>query len=450
MDEDFDPFSQVILQLQETPFINSISLEIIIAMVILMILIVFSAMISGSETAFFSIVPQRLKTEAGKKSADLKILRLLEKPRKLLATILIANNFINVGIVITGVFITEQLFNLNLNPVLAFVIQVIVLTSILLLFGEIMPKVYAAHSSYKFALFMAGPLAILRKVFSPVSNILVTSTNAIDKRIKRRTHEITMEDINSAIDLTRPEDQTPEENEEQKILKGIAKFGDIEVKEIMKSRVDVVSLEESENYYQVLKVINESGYSRIPVYRDSFDNIQGVIYIKDFLGYLNEEKDFNWTSMIRPAFFVPENKKISDLLIEFQEKKIHLAIVVDEYGGTSGIVTMEDVIEEIVGEIVDEFDADNEHFLYKKTGKNEYLFEGKVSLNDFCKTMNVEDRIFEEVRGDADTLAGFLLEKLGQIPERGTIVKHENFTFIVQNVSDRRITRITVKVDEKN
>jgi gliding motility-associated protein GldE len=350
--------------------------------------------------------------------------------------------------VVLGAFITQELFNLTTNPVLAFLMQIVVLTAILLLFGEIMPKVYAAHSSYKFASFMARPLILLRKLLSPLSTILVSSTNAIDKRMKKKSHEITMDDINSAIDLTRNNKQTPEENEEQKILKGIAKFGDIEVREVMKSRMDVVSIEESEDYHEVLKIIKQSGYSRIPVYRDSFDNIQGVIYIKDFLGNLNEEKDFNWNSMIRPAFFVPENKKISDLLLEFQDKKIHLAIVVDEYGGTSGIVTMEDVIEEIVGEIVDEFDVDDSSFIYKKIAENEYLFEGKVSLNDFCKTMNVDDRIFEEERGDADTLAGFILEKIGQIPEKGTQVEHEKFTFIVQNVSDRRITRIKVKINE--
>ncbi|MGM0647951.1 MAG: CBS domain-containing protein, partial [Bacteroidota bacterium] len=234
----------------------------------------------------------------------------------------------------------------------------------------------------------------------------------------------------------------------QKILKGIAKFGNIEVKEIMKSRVDVVAIEESESFNQVLKVIKESGYSRIPVYRESFDNVQGIIYIKDFLGHLDEADDYNWNSRIRSAFFIPENKNISDLLIEFQDKKIHLAIVVDEYGGTSGVVTMEDIIEEIVGEIVDEFDVENDSFIYKKLSENEYLFEGKVSLNDFCKTMHVEDRIFDQERGEADTLAGFILEKQGEIPEKGTEVVHDKFTFIVQNVSDRRITRILVKTDE--
>lgn len=448
MDEDFDPFSQVLLQIQDTQFFKSFSVEATIALIIMLVLIVFSALISGSETAFFSIVPNKLKNGDGQKSQNKKIMLLLEQPKKLLATILIANNFINVGIVVLGAFITQELLNLSANPVLAFLMQIVVLTAILLLFGEIMPKVYAAHSSHRFASIMVRPLILLRRLLSPLSTILVSSTNAIDKRMKKKSHEITMDDINSAIDLTRNNEQTPEESEEQKILKGIAKFGDIEVREVMKSRMDVVSIEESEDYHEVLKIIKQSGYSRIPVYRDSFDNIQGVIYIKDFLGNLNEEKDFNWNSMIRPAFFVPENKKISDLLLEFQDKKIHLAIVVDEYGGTSGIVTMEDVIEEIVGEIVDEFDVDDSSFIYKKTAENEYLFEGKVSLNDFCKTMNVDDRIFEEERGDADTLAGFILEKIGQIPEKGTQVEHEKFTFIVQNVSDRRITRIKVKVNE--
>ncbi|MGM0613423.1 MAG: gliding motility-associated protein GldE [Bacteroidota bacterium] len=448
MNEDADPFRQIILQIQEAPFFNTISLEAIIALLIMLLLIFCSAMVSGSETAFFSIVPQKLKAHNGYKNVGKNIISMLEKPKRLLATILITNNFINVGIVVLGVFITEQLIHPDVSLVWSFLIQVVVLTAILLLFGEIMPKVYAAHSSYKFAQIMVKPLMVLDKVFYPLSAVLVSSTNAIDKRLRKKGHEITMDDINSAIDLTRQKEQTPEQSEEQKILKGIAKFGDIEVREIMKSRVDVVSVEEGEDYHSVLKIIKESGYSRIPVYKDSFDHIQGVIYIKDFLGNLEEEKDFNWSSMIRPAFFVPENKKISDLLIEFQEKKIHLAIVVDEYGGTSGIVTMEDVIEEIVGEIVDEFDNDDEHFLYKKIGENEYLFEGKVSLNDFCKAMQIDDKIFNHVRGDADTLAGFILEKLGQIPQKGTKVEHENFTFIVQSVSDRRITRITVKINE--
>ncbi len=449
MEEDFDPFSKI-LQIQDTPLFNTFSAEAVIALSIMLVLVLFSAMISGSETAFFSLVPQKLRTENGRKNVDKTILALLEKPRKLLATIIIANNFINVGIIIIGVFITQQVFNLEVNPLLALLVEVVVLTAILLIFGEIMPKVYAAHASYKFACFMAKPLLILKKIFSPLSMLLVSSTSTVDKRMKKRTHDITMDDIQSVIDLTRAENHTAEEDEEHKMLQGIARFGDTEVREVMKSRVDVVSIEESENYHEVLRVIKESGYSRIPVYRDSFDNIQGVIYIKDFLGSLNEGPDFSWTSLIRPAFFVPENKKISDLLLEFKGKKIHLAVVVDEYGGTSGIVTMEDVIEEIVGEIVDEFDTEEEQFFYKKTGKNEYVFEGKVSLNDFCKTIKVDDRIFEEERGEADTLAGFLLEKLGQIPEKGTEVEHENFTFIVQEVSDRRITRIIVRIDDEN
>ena len=448
MGEDIDPYKQVLIQIQEAPFFNTISLEIYIALIIMVVLIFLSAMISGSETAFFSISPKKLKDNKGYKNFEKNISSMLENPKRLLSTILITNTFINIGIIVLGVFITGKLINTEIPQIWVFIIQVVILTFLILVFGEIMPKLYAGHFSQKFAIVMVKPLFVLNKIFSPISSMFVYSTNSIDQRMKKKGHDITMDDINSAIDHTNQKEQTPERDEEQKILKGIAKFGDIEVRDVMKSRVDVVSVEIDEDYHSMVKIIKESGYSRIPVYKDSFDHIQGVIYIKDFLGNLEEEKEFNWSSMIRPAFFVPENKKISDLLIEFQEKKIHLAVVVDEYGGTSGIVTMEDVIEEIVGEIVDEYDPDNKHFLYKKTGNNEFLFEGKVSLNDFCKAMQVDNKIFDEVRGDADTLAGFLLEKLGHIPKKGTKVEHENFTFIVESVSDRRITRITVKINE--
>lgn len=448
MGEDIDPYIQILLQIQETFFFNTISLEIFIALIIMVVLIFLSAMISGAETAFFSISPKKLNDNKGLKNFEKKISSLLEQPRRLLSTILIKNTFLNIGIIVLGVFIAEKFFNPEIPQIWVFIIEIVVLTFLLLVFGEIMPKLYAGHFPHKFVLFMVKPLFVLDKILSPLSSLFVYSTYSIDQRMKRKGHDITMDDINSAIDHTNQKDQTPERDEEQKILKGIAKFGDIEVRDVMKSRVDVVSVEIDEDYHSMVKIIKESGYSRIPVYKDSFDHIQGVIYIKDFLGNLEEEKDFNWSSMIRPAFFVPENKKISDLLIEFQEKKIHLAVVVDEYGGTSGIVTMEDVIEEIVGEIVDEYDPDNKHFLYKKTGNNEFLFEGKVSLNDFCKAMQIDNKIFDDVRGDADTLAGFLLEKLGHIPKKGTKVEHENFTFIVESVSDRRITRITVKINE--
>ncbi len=450
MDDDLEPFWQGLLSIERAGFFASLTLEVVIGIGVLLVLILFSALISGSETAFFSLTPQKINSGSQRKTLDTLILKLLGSPRKLLATILIANNFINVGIVILGTYITRELFMLEGSPILTFLIQVIVLTAILLLLGEITPKVFAAHAPRQFARFMATPLLVLKKIFSPLSSLLVSSTAAIDKRIKNKGHEITMEDIHSAIDLTRStREQTPQEAEERKILKGIAKLGNIEVKEIMKPRVDVVAVEESEKYHQVLNVINESGYSRIPVYRESFDNIQGVIYIKDFLGSLGEPHDFTWTSLIRPAFFVPENKKINDLLLEFKEKKIHLAVVVDEYGGVSGIVTMEDILEEIVGEIVDEFDPEEEHLLYKRISENKYLFEGKVLLNDFCKTMQIESQIFDEVRGEADTLAGFLLERLGHFPEKGTTVKQENFTFIVDKVSDRRISRIIVLVNEE-
>lgn len=450
MDDDLESFWHVFLSIESAGFFASLTLEAVIGIGVLLVLILFSALVSGSETAFFSLTPPQLNISGGKRSLDALILKLLKHPRKLLATILIANNFINVGIVILGTFITRELFMLDGNPALTFIIQVVVLTAILLLLGEITPKVFAAHSPRQFARFMATPLFVLKQIFNPLSSLLVSSTTAIDKRMKRRGHEITMEDIHSAIDLTRQEEkQTPQEKEESRILKGIARLGNTEVKEIMKARLDVVAVEETINYHKVLNIINESGYSRIPVYRESFDNIQGVIYIKDFLGSLEEPDSFNWTTLIRPAFFVPENKKINDLLLEFKEKKIHLALVVDEYGGVSGIVTMEDVLEEIVGEIVDEFDPEEEHLSYKRLEENKYLFEGKVLLNDFCKTMQVESHIFDDARGEADTLAGFLLERLGHFPEKGTTVKQDIYTFIVDKVSDRRISRIIVLVDDE-
>lgn len=450
MDDDLEFFSQLIAHIQNLGFFNNFSVETGLALIIMLVLILFSAMISGTETAYFSIIPEKLKYENRKKEIDKKVLKLLEKPRILLATILITNNLIKVGIIVLGTFITKALINFEEFTVITVIIEIIILAALLLFIGEVLPRLYAAKSYFKFAKIMARPIIILRNIFSPLSTILDKSTRAVDSQMMKKTTGVTMDELNNAIEITKENAQTQEENEEQKILKGIAKFGDINVKEIMKSRVDVVSIEECKDYKKMLDIINRSGYSRIPVYRESFDNIQGIIYIKDLLGNLNEGKDFNWTTFIRPAYYVPENKKISDLLLEFQDKKIHLAIVVDEYGGTSGIVTMEDILEEIVGEIVDEFDNYEETVLYKKIRNKEYLFEGKVLLNDFCKTMNVDDSIFDNVRGNADTLAGFILEKLGNIPEKGSLVESENFTFVVQNVSDRRIKSVKAKVKDEN
>ncbi len=427
-------------------FVQPFTFSILIALLVMLVLLFFSAMISGSEIGFFSLTPQQLsRLDEEKSGSSSLIIKLLERPKRLLATILIANNFVNVAIVILSSYIVSQWFNLASFPVLAFVIQVIVITALILLLGEILPKMYASVHPITFSRSMAGPLRVLIRVFYPLSSMLVKSTNFLDKRMARRGQVLSRSELSNAIDITAGE-STPEE--EKKILKGIVKFGDIEVKEIMRSRVDVVALEVEDDYDEVLRLIIESGYSRIPVYKESFDTVKGILYVKDLLPHLEKTQDFQWQDLIRDAFFIPENKKINDLLQEFQEKKIHLAIVVDEYGGTSGIITLEDVLEEIVGEITDESDIGVEESMYEKIDEHNYLFEGKTTINDFCKIVKADDEIFDEIKGDSDTLAGLILELKGKIPDKGDITNIKNFAFTIDEVDNRRIKRIKVHVGE--
>jgi gliding motility-associated protein GldE len=312
-----------------------------------------------------------------------------------------------------------------------------------------MPKVYATSQNVKFARFMANPILLALRFFYPLSSLLVSSTNLIDKRISRKAYNVSISELSDAIELTSGED-TPEE--EKKILQGIVKFGDIEVKEIMRSRVDVTAVELETGFRELLKLIIDAGYSRIPVYEDSFDKIRGILYIKDLLPHLDKKDDFDWKDLLRDAFFIPENKKINDLLQEFQEKKIHMAIVVDEFGGTSGIVTLEDIIEEIVGEISDEHDEPVKDFEYSKLDEFNYIFEGKTSLNDFYKILNLDDTLFDDVRGDADSLAGLLLELIQKMPEKEEKISYGQFTFTVKAVDKRRIKRVkvTLSTSEKD
>jgi gliding motility-associated protein GldE len=413
----------------------------------MLVLLFFSAMISGSEIGFFSLGPQHLdKLKETKSSSGKLILKLLNKPKRLLATILIANNFVNVAIVILSSYIMYEGLNFGKYLLLAFVVQVVLVTSLILLFGEIMPKMYASVYPVKFAKTMAGVLRVMIKVFYPFSSILVRSTTFLDKRIAKVSYAISRSELSDAIELT-ADDSTPEEG--KKILQGIVKFGDIEVKEIMRSRVDVVALDITAPFPEVLEVIVGSGFSRIPVHEESFDNIKGILYVKDLLPHLEKKAEFEWQKLLREVFFVPENKKINDLLQEFQEKKIHLAIVVDEYGGTSGIITLEDVLEEIVGEITDESDSGTEEFVYDKIDEHTYLFEGKTTINDFCKIIDVDDEIFDEVKGDSDSLAGLILELEGKIPERGEETTYLNYIFKVVEVDYRRIKRIRVTITEE-
>ena len=370
---------------------------------------------------------------------------LLDKPKQLLATILISNNFVNVGIVILSSYLINAIFNFTGFPVLGFIIEVVVITTFILLFGEIIPKIFAAQKPVLFANIMAKPLRFLAKLFYPLSILLVKFTSVIDKRIERKGVDVSMSDLSDAIDITADENM---DEEDTKILKGIVRFTDIDVKEIMKSRVDVTALDAETSFKEVLNTIIESGYSRIPVFEETFDNVKGILYIKDLLPHLDEKDDYNWLTLLRKPFFVPENKKINDLLKEFQDKKIHLAIVVDEYGGTSGIVTMEDILEEIVGEIADEFDAPEDEVDYEKIDDSTYLFEGKTSINDFCKIVGIDDDIFDEVKGESDSLAGLILELEGEIPEKGSNTTFKNFVFEVYTVDERRIKKIKVTINE--
>ena len=415
-------------------------LNYLIGIFSMMLLIIASALISGSEVAYFSLKPVALKEiKKSKSNNSKKIISLLIHPEKLLATILISNNIINVGIVILSSTLSDQIFNFNNNKLFEFLFKIIVITFILLLFGEVIPKVYATRYEKQFAGFMAVPLSILSKVFSPLSRVLIGSTTIIQKRIKTNK-SISIDELSDALDLTEDE----ELKEDEKILKGIVNFVNINTSAIMKPRVDVTSIDIREDFKKVLDMIVETGFSRIPVHDKSLDNIRGILYAKDLLPHIHKAT-FRWQSLIRPPYFVPETKKINDLLSDFQAQKNHMAIVIDEYGGSSGIVTLEDVLEEIVGEINDEFDEEEKN--YKILAKNEYEFEGKILLQDFYKIIEVDDDIFYEIKGDADTLAGLILELEGEIPEIGDIITFENFIFKIISVDNRRIKEIYCKIN---
>ena len=428
-------------------FIKPLEIDSIFSLLILFGLLATSALLSGAEVAFFSLKPQQLDELKTRKTRKSQLIdNFLQKPKELLATILIANNFINVGIIILSTYISSNIFDFQGIAWLQFIVQVIVITFLLLLFGEVLPKVYANNKPISFALRMALPLSILIKALKPVSFLLVSSTRIIDKRGNNKGHDLSVNDLSNALELTSNEN---EDKDEQKILEGIVKFGNTDVKQIMRSRIDVTSLSISTSYLNILETIKDTGFSRIPIYEESFDNIKGVLYIKDLLPYLTEKDDFNWSNLLREVFFVPENKKIDDLLKEFQEKKIHLAVVVDEYGGTSGIVTLEDIIEEIVGDISDEFDDDD--LVYSKLDDHNFVFEGKTALNDFYRILNIEGSEFEEAKGESDSLAGFILEITGNIPKQGEQIEFNKYLFTIEGVNKRRVTRIkTTFAVEKN
>lgn len=447
-DPDPDPLIQM-LSVMINIYNGNFTFGIAAGILFMILLLAISAAISSSEIAFFSLGPAQLDTLKNDNSKRSQMaLTLIERPKKLLATILIANNFANVAIILLSSYIINAIFDFSQSPVMGFLFQIVIITSAILLFGEIMPKIYATQYSMKTANAMVIPMNFLVKFFSPLSMLLVRSTNLIDKRIERKGHEITIDDLSEALDITTSNTNTPEED--KKILKGIVKFGDIEVTEIMRARIDVTALDEKTPFDVLLETIVEAGYSRIPIYHESFDSVTGILYIKDILPHIDKPADFNWQQLQRTVFFVPENKRISDLLHEFQMRKIHMAIVVDEYGGTSGLVTMEDILEEIVGEINDEFDNESDNIPFLKIDDNNYIFEGKTLLNDFCKALGIEDRMFSEAKGESDTLAGLMLELAGKIPEKNESLQFENFTFQAETVDKRRIKRVKVTFDHNN
>ncbi|MFH0841040.1 MAG: gliding motility-associated protein GldE [Bacteroidota bacterium] len=422
--------------------VNSPDYKIITGFIVLACLLFVSALMSGSEVAYFSLRPDDLERFKNDKAGKTQTaLRLYNMPERLLSTILAANNTVNIAIVLLSAFISTELFDFSSNPVIGFLIEVVVITFMLLLFGEIMPKVYAARHNVSFALFMAYPLNLIMKIFYPVTSLLILSTSFVKKRAGRRRSDLSMDDISDALELT-----SDDLSEDEKILKGIVNFGNINVSAIMCPRIDVTAVEIQSGFSKIIPVIIDSGFSRIPAYSESFDNVRGLLYAKDVLPYMNNPDSFKWQSLLRPPYFVPETKKINDLLKEFQIKKIHMAIVIDEYGGTAGIITLEDILEEIVGEITDESDQDEE--LYKKIDDRTYIFEGKVLLNDLVKILELEDDPFDIVRGESETLAGLILELTGEIPKKEQIIKFRRFNFRIESADRRRIKEVIVTINE--
>ncbi|PKA97975.1 protein involved in gliding motility GldE [Flavobacteriaceae bacterium MAR_2009_75] len=434
---DPDPFSVL-------PFLIAYGGQFAFKVAILVLMLICSALISGAEVAFFGLSATEVKDVAEKKSPQGNIIvKLLERPKKLLATILIANNAINIGVVLLFSSVGDSLFaNVELEWA-RFVLEVVVATFLILMFGEILPKVYANRNRIAFAHLMAFPLKLLDVLFSPLSLPMRSGTLFLYNKLGKQRSNLSIDHLSQALELTDEGDTT---KEEQKILEGIVSFGNTDTKQVMRPRIDIFALSEDMKFPEVMMEIKKNGYSRIPVFSENMDNVLGVLYVKDLLPYI-DRKTFNWMSLIREPYFVPENKKLDDLLLEFQEKKNHLAVVVDEYGGTSGIVTLEDIIEEIVGDITDEFD--DEDLIFSKLDDYNFVFDGKTALRDFYRVTKIEDdEVFEEQKGEAETIAGFVLEIAGSFPKRGEKNIFNDYTFVVESMDKKRLKQIKVTLPQ--
>ena len=439
---DPDSFLCRLADLFDGVVVTSPSIGAIIAIVLAVLLLFASGFVSASEIAFFSLAPNDLNDiEEENHSSDKYIKSLLKDSERLLATILISNNFVNVTIIMLCNYFFADVIDFGHSVILEFLVITVILTFLLLLFGEIIPKIYSAQHTLKFCRFAAPVIMVLKKVFSPLSALLVKSGFFVNKLVAKKNYSISVDELSQALELT----DKSEISEESNILEGIIRFGAETAKEVMTPRLDLVDLDINTPFSEVLKCVVDNGYSRVPIYMDSRDNIKGILYIKDLLPHLNKGKNFRWQTLVRPAYFVPETKKIDDLLRDFQASKIHIAIVVDEFGGTSGIVTMEDIIEEIVGEINDEYD--DEERTYVKLNETTYVFEAKTLLSDFYKILKIDPEEFEEVEGEADTIAGLLLEIKGEFPKLHEKLTFCNYLFEVLEMDARRILKVKVIID---
>ncbi len=422
--------------------VNPLDAGQVAAGLLALLLLLFSGFASGSEIAFFSLSPTDLnELDEEKRSADKIIKQLREDSERTLATILITNNLVNVTIIMLCNYFFASWIDFGNARWLEFVVITVVLTFLLLLFGEIMPKVYCGQHALQVCRTFAPAIAFLRRLFHPLSSILIHSGSLVGKMLQQENRVLSVDDLEQALELTDKE----ELKDEQNMLEGIVRFGDETAKEVMTSRQDIVDLDFRSTFPQVLQCIVENNYSRIPVYQGSIDQVRGILYIKDLLPHLGKPSSFRWQSLIRPPYFVPETKKIDDLLREFQENKVHIAIVVDEYGGTSGLVTLEDILEEIVGEINDEYDEEEKS--YVRINANTYIFEGKTLLSDFYKILKLDDDIFDDVEGDADTLAGLLLELKGDFPKLHERIEYGRFKFEIVEIDCHRISKIKLKIE---
>ncbi|MCL6462778.1 protein involved in gliding motility GldE [Flavobacterium micromati] len=423
-------------------FTYNIDSNLAFAILGIVLLLLCSALVSGAGVALFSLSQKDIDAiTAGNNSKGKLISNLLEKPKKLLATLMVANNFINITIILFFSLIGTNIFSAIQIPLLKFVVEIVVITFLILLFGEVLPKVYASRNSINFAKIVVYPIAFLNKVLSPISLPMRAITIHLHNKFGKQKTNFSVDQLSQALELTASDETS---TEEQKILEGIVSFGNTDTRQVMSPRIDIFALEISESFTAICPKIIDKGYSRIPVYRDNIDQIEGVLHVKDLLPHINTN-EFDWTSLLREPFFVPENKKLDNLLKDFQNMKSHLAIVVDEYGGTSGLVSLEDVIEEIVGDISDEFDDENINF--SQIDNKNFLFEGKINLKDFYRIIEVDEELFEDKKGEAETLAGFILEILGNFPKKNQKISLGNCLFTIETVDQKRIKQIKVTID---